>query len=62
MNHQNPNFRDDITCQRCKHVGTPIMKMGGLICEKCRIIVHDTYSDEWFKVFHGRSRVKEEKK
>lgn len=28
-----------ITCQECKHKGKPVIKMGGLVCSKCRVII-----------------------
>lgn len=28
-----------LKCDRCNHVGTPLIKMGGLICAKCRYVL-----------------------
>ena len=39
-------------CKRCKHKGVPILKMGGLICEKCRIILFFPDSLEWKERFN----------
>ncbi len=42
MNPDNPNFRDDNFCPDCKENFTTAeldIKMGGLICPKCRLIL-----------------------
>ncbi len=34
----------------CKHETDPkkmTIKLGGLLCPKCRTIIHDAYSTEW---------------
>lgn len=36
-------------CPKCKTVNKKlILKMGGLICPKCRVIIYEAYSDEWY--------------
>lgn len=44
-----------ITCPRCKHVGPAVIKMGGLLCASCRVIVHDNASKDWRKAVGARA-------
>lgn len=39
-----------IKCSKCNHTGKPIVKMGGIVCENCRVIVYPAYSNEWYKI------------
>jgi ribosomal protein L37AE/L43A len=38
-------------CSKCDINMVPILKMGGLICSKCRIIIFYPYSVEYQKEF-----------
>ena len=34
-------------CPKCKHIGMYIIKLGGLICEKCRVILFTPETEEY---------------
>lgn len=36
-----------IPCRNCQYTGTPEMKLGGLICGRCRIILYYPNSTEY---------------
>lgn len=59
MNNTNKN--QAIICTKCK-TETPIakliMKMGGLICPNCRLVIFDARTTQFIKEFRRRGNIK----
>ena len=51
-----------LVCHVCKHEGEPILKMGGLLCEKCRVILKEPYVDAEYFEYLTKEREKWKKK
>lgn len=47
-------------CTQCDHLGPPILKMGGLICEECRVILYYPGTPE-YKLVRQELKEREEK-
>lgn len=46
-----------LKCKSCGHKGKPILKLGGLICSECRIILKTPDTKEWQAAFRkGQKR------
>lgn len=40
-----------LRCHKCGHIDTPTLKMGGLICPRCRVIIKYPGSTEYKLMF-----------
>lgn len=43
-------------CATCKSEHEVLIKLGGLICEKCRTLLKPPYSEEWKKAREEKSQ------
>lgn len=42
-----------LQCDKCDHLGEPIVKMGGLICARCRVILKFPNDPEYRTMAHN---------
>lgn len=43
-----------LKCHQCNRTTKPILKMGGLICANCRVILKYPSDPEWREVFEAQ--------